>query len=349
MSLKVTRRLVDEKLNFLYRHPCVSRKPTAEPVYAVPKGIHGNVIDSDFSQASLQDLSDNIGYFLGLLHSVKVSIGIESSEYMLADMATISEAGKIGLYKVRGGAQREIQLTKKFKFQFKHVMAILVHESMHNFLDNHGIRLDDRDQNEVLTDVSTAYFGLGREVIKGYKPIVWISDHWQRGNKFGHTTHTYTIGYVPSSLIGYAVYRTAVIRNLPEFRWSCPMRFRIPLHFALRRQERRAETTTRALNAFLLRMDRAKRDFDVLVSVIQSPADHHWKNIKGENSTLLVELNGLVATGEIERALHSVQARVKAIADDGEACIPKDLQSEASTLCKRVAQWKAALDVALID
>jgi len=349
MSLKVTRRLVDEKLGFLHRHPRVSRKPTAEPVYTLPRRIHRDVIESSFSQASLQNLSDNIGYFLGLLHSVKVSIGIESSEYMLADTATMDEAGRIGLYKVRGGARREIQLTKKFRFQFKHVMAILVHESMHNFLYNHRIRLDDTDQNEVLTDVSIAYFGLGRDVMKGYEPIVWTSDHWSHGNQYGHTTHTYTIGYVPSSLIGYAVYRAAVIRNLPEFRRICPLRFRIPLHFASRCQEKHAESATRTLNAFMTRIDRAKRDFDCLATVIQSPADHHWKNIKGENSTLLVELHGLVATGEIERALQSVQARVKAIEHNDERHIPEELQSEASSFCERVDRWKAALNVALID
>jgi hypothetical protein len=349
MNLKVTQRLVDEKLDFLHRHPRISRKPTAEPVYALPKAIHRRVIDSNFSQTSLQNLSDNIGYFLGLLHSVKVTIGIESSEYMLADTATMDEAEKLGLYKVRGGAQREIQLTKKFRFKFKHVLAILVHESMHNFLDNHGVRLDDTDQNEILTDISTAYFGLGQPVMKGYQPVVWTSDHWLRRNEYGYTTHTYTIGYVPASLIGYAVYRTAVIRNLPEFRKICPLRFRIPLHFKLRREERRAAEASRKLKGFIGRIDRAKQDFDNLADVLQSPGDHHWKNIKGENSSLLVELNGLVVTGEIERALQSIQTRAHAIAQNGDIEILENLHTEASSLCERIDKWKAALNIALID
>lgn len=347
--MKVTRRLVDEKLDFLHRHPRTSRKPTAEPVYQLPRTIRHGVIDSNFSQESLQKLSDNIGYFLGLLHSVKVTIGIESSEYMLANTATMDEAGRIGLYKVKGGAQREIQLTKKFRFEFKHVVAILVHESMHNLLDNCGIRLEDMGQNEILTDVSTAYFGLGQLVIKGYQPIVWTSDHWSRGNEYGHTTHTYTIGYVPASLIGYAVYRSAIIRNLPEFQKICPLRFRIPLHFKLRREGRRAEEASRKLERFIGRVDRAMKSFDSLAAILRAPGDHHWKNIKGEKSGLLVELNGLITTGEIERCLQSVQTRAHAIANNPGSEIPESLDSEASSLCDRVDRWKAAVNTAMID
>ncbi len=349
MSLNVTRRLVDEKLDFLHRHPRISRKPTAEPVYELPRAIHRRVIDSNFSQESLQKLSDHIGYFLGLPHSVKVTIGVESSEYMLASPATIDEAGKIGVYKVKGGTQREIQLTKKFRFTFKHIMAILVHESMHNFLDNHGIRLDDTDQNEIVTDVSTAYFGLGQPVLKGYHPIVWTSDHWSHGNLHGHTRRTETIGYVPASLIGYAIYRTAIIRNLPEFRRICPVHFRIPLYFQLRRERRRANKASRKLKRFIGRIDRAKQDFHDLADILRSPGDHHWKNITGEKASLLVELNGVIATGEIERALQSAQMRAHAISDNQEIEIPDAFYSEASSLCERVARWKTAVNAALID
>lgn len=347
MSLNVTRSLIDEKLNFLHKDPRISHDPTAEAVYELPRTIRHDIITSKFSQESIQKLSDHIGYFLGLPHSVKVTIGIESSEYMLANASSVNkEKGEqVGLYKVIGGIQREIQLTKKFRFKFKHVLAILIHETMHNLLENRGIRLDDIDQNEVLTDVATAYFGMGKFVMKGYQPIVWTSDHWSRWNEYGYTTHTYTIGYVPASLIGYAIYRTATIRNLSEFQKICPLRFRIPLHFKLRR----AEQASRKLEKFIARIDNAKEDFDRLAETLKAPKHHHWKNIKGEQSHLLVELNGLITTGEIERQLQSIQMRVHAITKNQKKEIPDQLYSEANNLCNRVVSWKIALNKALID
>lgn len=140
MKLQVNRSLINKKLDYLQQHPNVRKNPTAEPIYKLPKAIYREIIDSNFSTESIQKLSDHIGHFLGLFSSIKVTIGIESSEYMLAASSTTDDVDSVGLYKVKSGGRREIQLTKKFRFKFEHVMAILVHESMHNYLDNVGIR-----------------------------------------------------------------------------------------------------------------------------------------------------------------------------------------------------------------
>ncbi|MFC1461513.1 hypothetical protein ACFLQR_03220 [Verrucomicrobiota bacterium] len=333
--MAVTRTQVDEKIEFLHSHPNIPSAPTAEPIYKLPRSLKRNVITSRFSQESLQELSDNIGYFLGLLHSLKVTIKIERTDYdMLAQMGLKHDTGGIGLYKVTKGTQREIQLTKKFRFRFKHVLAVLVHESMHNYLDDKGVRQENNDQNEILTDVAAAYFGLGQAILKGYQPIVWTSDEW-----WGSTTHLRTIGYVPVSLIGYAVYRAGLLRNASEFLKICPLRFRIALYFKLRAESRLRQRDAQALSQVVCSLEEAREQFHEMTRILGSTSATHMGNsVLATDANLLVELSGLIATGDFERALNSVGQRLH----NGE--VDSTLVKEAEMLCSRVARWKIAVD-----
>ncbi len=348
MGLDVSNSLVNEKLDYLHRHPNVLKKPTAEPVYKLPKTIHREIINSNFSGESIQKLSDHIGHFLGLFNSIKVTIGIESSEYMLTASSASGDVGNVGLYKVKSGGRREIQLTKKFRFRFKHIMAILVHESMHNYLDNLGIRLGDTDHNEVLTDVSAAYFGLGHHIIKGYDPIVWTTERTVDFVNTVTTTHTYTIGYVPAELIEYAVYQAAIIRELPEFVRICPVRFWVPvgLRFLLLRSRKHAVskrfiiTENRILNA--------KKALADIEQALLSPANR-WKNIKGKKANSLVELQGIIATGEISRNFERLLKRFHEIGQLERKELPSDLVADAEDLINKITMWDKVVKKSLIN
>ena len=48
------------------------------------------------------------------------------------------------------------------------ILAVLVHECMHMYLNTVGIRYDDREMNEYLTDVATVYMGFYEIVTSGY-------------------------------------------------------------------------------------------------------------------------------------------------------------------------------------
>jgi predicted Zn-dependent protease with MMP-like domain len=350
MSLEVNRSLIIEKLDYLHCHPSVQQKPTAEPIYKLPRAIYREIIGSDFSGESIQKLSNHIGHFLGLFRSVKVTIGIESSEYMLATVSTTDDTDKVGLYKVKCGGRREIQLTKKFRFKFNHIMAILVHESMHNYLDNLVIRINNAEHNEILTDVSAAYFGLGHHIIRGYKPIEWTTE---RAGELGlttiTTTHSITIGYVPSVLIEYAVYRTAVIRDLPEFVRICPPRFWIPMGFRLLFLRHRKRADSRRFMTLEKRLVSSKKRLSDIEKILLSPSEHHWKERKGKNANTLVELHGIVATGEIQRSFDIVMEHLRDIAESGHNDVPPDLLAEANDLTNRIEAWDRAIKKELID
>lgn len=212
MQKSITSQKIREKLGFLkIRLP---KQPTAvNSLYSLPAEFAKVVIRSNFSQPSIQKISDHIGYFLGLLNSVQVTIGIESSEYMLAAAGDIKKADRVGLYKVLGGYNREIQITKKFRFKLEHILAILAHESTHHYLYHHGVRESEESENEILTELATAYLGLGHLLILGYKPITWTSDHWNYVFASGYTTHALSIGYVTPNIIRKAIILSAELRN----------------------------------------------------------------------------------------------------------------------------------------
>ena len=215
----VSNQMIDKKLQVLRsRLKGASKQPTAVVgLYRLPDHLREALEFGDYPQSVLQDISDHMGFFLGTLASVKVSIGIESSDHMIVDPSKVISADRVGLYRVKSSGRREIQLTKKFRFEPQHVLAILAHEATHNHLHQIGIREADEQENEILTDVAAAYLGLGGLLLKGYAPIEWTSDHWWTAEGSGHTKHTIQIGYLNCTALRYAIYRSAIVREMREF------------------------------------------------------------------------------------------------------------------------------------
>jgi hypothetical protein len=338
--MKVSRDKIDEKLHMLHKNSQIPAKPTAEPVYSLPPGFEKGIFTENYSQESIQELSNHIGYYLGLLHSIKITIGIESSEDMLADVKTMDEAGRIGLYKVRGGYQREIQLTKKFRFQLKHILAILAHESMHNYLYNKGIKENDTAENEILTDVSAAYFGLGQLVLSGYEPITWTSDHWSRGNEYGHTTHTYTIGYVPYQMIDYAIYRSAILREEKEFIKILPFSSRLMLRFHLWRKNKKKEKLRKKIEEIITSLRNTQSSYGRITDVVQFTPIEKWsKDIPADAGKALVDLVNNITADEFRRSIDDVLRRIKKYQNDINPDDIKSFHKEALDLSHKVSEW----------
>lgn len=77
----------------------------------------------------------------------------------------------VGLY---NDSTKEISLYLNANLSFETVISILIHECTHYYLFSKGIKLNDRIQNEILTDFTAVYLGFGEFLEKGYKEIRYV-------------------------------------------------------------------------------------------------------------------------------------------------------------------------------
>lgn len=75
------------------------------------------------------------------------------------------------------------------------VLAVIVHEFCHFFLDRSGLELKNTIENEVLTDTAAIYFGFGDVMRKGYAPRLVESKKGENSWR--------TIGYLDTLSIDY--------------------------------------------------------------------------------------------------------------------------------------------------
>lgn len=66
------------------------------------------------------------------------------------------------------------------------VLAVIVHEFCHFFLDSSGIELVNTRENEVLTDAAAVYFGFGRIMREGYRPKFTVRDGKNTWSRIGY-------------------------------------------------------------------------------------------------------------------------------------------------------------------
>ena len=196
------------RLNLSYLNSNLPKNPTAVAgLYEVPEHLYKAVIESDFSQPSLQEISNHMGYFLGIVKSVKITLIEEASD----SRWTVSSSGVVtpkgankssppGLYKALGSNHSEILIMKKRIYDFKHIMAILAHEYTHHYLHLHNVKKSDVHENEILTEIASAYLGLGKYLVYGYERI-------KLENKY------YELGYVNPETIKNAILLSAKVRK----------------------------------------------------------------------------------------------------------------------------------------
>ncbi len=341
MQRRLTKETIEDKLEYL--HSKLPKQPTSiQGPYLLPKHFRKAVLDSNFSQSSLQKVSDHIGYFLGLLNSVRVKIGIESSEHMLSTVSYGKNSDHVGLYKVVGGHIREIQLTKKFRFELCHILAILAHESTHHYLNNHGIEESNEIENEILTDVATAYLGLGALLLKGYMPIHWTSDEWDILIASGHTNHTMEIGYITPENIRHAIFCSAKLRNLEKLASPLPIFDRIKISFHFRRIRKNQEKSKRQVELLLEKLNRARSLYDQIYSKIQRTSKiTNQIEISAEDGRKLVEIANAISLGETKRAIENLSRVVNILKDSTEIDNGKFTSCvfQIDDLCLTIAEW----------
>ena len=158
--------------------------PTAvKGSYCLPKELdyafNGGI---EQKEEALQKIADHMGYFLGLLNSVKVRF-IEKVEDGERNIIYINEKGGAsikttpvkgtqysGLYEAYGPGHKYITITNDRTYYLIHFLAVLAHEVTHNYLYHHNIRPPKNLDNEILTDLAAVYLGFGEILYKGYLP-----------------------------------------------------------------------------------------------------------------------------------------------------------------------------------
>lgn len=341
MQRRLTKETIEDKLEYL--HSKLPKKPTSiQGPYLLPKHFRKAVLNSNFCQSSLQKISDHIGYFLGLLNSVKVKIGIESSEHMLSTVSHGKNSDHVGLYKVIGGHIREIQLTKKFRFELSHILAILAHESTHHYLYHREIEEPNESESETLTDLAAAYLGLGGLLVKGYVPIRWTSDEWDILIASGHTNHTMEIGYITPENIRYAIFCSAKLRNLEKLACPLPIFDRIKISFHFRRIRKNQEKSKRQIELLLEKLNRARLLYDQIPSKMQRASKITSQiEISAENGHKLVEIANVISLGKTERAIENLSRVVNILKDSTEIDNGKFASCvfQIDELSRTIADW----------
>ena len=218
MPVDLSDKEIKSNLEFLKEN--LPSKPTAvDGLYQLPRNLSDDVIRTNFSQNSLQKISDHIGYFLGILKSIQVNFVEETTDprWIASNAGVLIQDNKgsstSGLYRAMGYDHSEILLIRKHRYQLKHLLAILAHEYTHHYLYEHRVKKDETSENEILTEIATAFLGIGQFLVEGYHPITWTSDYYNYVFVSGHKVHTMTLGYVTPATIKKAIILATELRR----------------------------------------------------------------------------------------------------------------------------------------
>ena len=350
------RRIIKEKLHFL--HSKLPKPPTpTDEIFQVPKNLILKIQTSNYSQDSIQELANLIGFYLGLLQPVKVKIGAESSPHMLMGGTDWDRLDRVGLYKVYGYDHSEIEITKKFRYKIHHVLAILVHESIHNYLYRYGVKHDNEKENEILTDVASAYLGLGHIVYRGYKPITWIDNEKYTFERYSYTKHNATIGYLKSGTIFNATMESVKLRGFDVEKVLNKFGFidRIWMYLSLLKYISQKKRRTRDELYGKRILEKNKKSILAISNRIKSIYDK-YKNVEAtlkkisvntstsigekEIAFKIVEIMNKLSTGEVENEIKFVIKKIENIGlSDSEDMNINELQENIDRVNKIVEEW----------
>ena len=335
----VDKHKIEQKVDLLHRK--LPKKPTAiNGIFVLPNYLKDEVLKSNFSQSSIQKIADHIAAFLGLVSSVKVKIGIESSYNMMASKSQLNNADQVGLYTVKGTFNREIQITKKYIFNIEHILAILAHESAHNYLYYYNITENNEEENEVLTDIACAYIGLGELLINGYQPIECITNHEFRKIK---------IGYLSPYSIEYAIALSAIKRNLKELVSPLSSSYKKYVNDYYKRKKKEQQKKNNELsriNNILNEISLLKKGYNNCLDMYEK----HLKNINNikispEDSKIMVEMANSFSIGNIKQDIDIIIDKLNLIKNHEVNNKKKfiEMSKKSKFIDKKLSNWFAVL------
>ncbi len=156
---------------------------------------------------SLQRAAKLIAQFIGLRHLNFLVTPIKMSG---------TTAGQIEL--THQGNDVYIEISNEQLSRPTAVLAILAHEISHKFLHFHNIKIGNelvhKYENEILTDITAMFLGLGKLMLNGCQIEEVTSSH--NGSGTVRTTTSYYAGYLKRDQLAFIYLFLNTMRNIPK-------------------------------------------------------------------------------------------------------------------------------------
>ena len=150
---------------------------------------------SRFSEKYVLELLHEILEYMGLnKDNIILKVNYISSKYYMQYAGMYSE-------KLEHTDDKQILINIQNDMTMDTVISILAHECTHHLLLSNNIKLEDRMQNECLTDVTAIVLGFGKYMVEGYK----ISNRVIYDEEFHRSIKKDRVGYLSYKDVKYAI------------------------------------------------------------------------------------------------------------------------------------------------
>lgn len=164
--------------------------------FVVPESLRRELIYSKYDEKRLRKLFKLITQHLGITD--------DGVELEIKNVSNNLNKAYTGLYyEETETTGKKISVFIKPDYSYETVLAVFIHETMHYFLLSNEIRIDDREENEYLTDITTVYTGFGKYMLEGYKQNkkrIFLGE-------YKRATSYYKVGYINYSDVKYIIKR----------------------------------------------------------------------------------------------------------------------------------------------
>lgn len=183
--------ILDEKIEYILRQ-FWERRILTRGIYEVPPEISKELKRDKYSLKTLQSLADSIVVHTGAYNAVEVLI-----------KDSVSGNDISGVYEVHGKADWQVHLYEDTCYSLSQIIAVLIHECVHNFLYYYNLEIYPEEENEILTDVTAVFLGFGELLMQGYKPIKEIAKRHLQNEGIEFEINRWKVGYLNLNEIAY--------------------------------------------------------------------------------------------------------------------------------------------------
>ena len=201
----VDKRYFNKKIKFLAKS--INMSPLAE--YKVSDAVRQEIITSYCDQSAVKKLVKEIFTHFGIpFENTEINIEFDNTYSRFYE----GDPGPAGSYIRYADGSAAIRVVLKPSYGIDEIVAIVCHECSHAFLFNKGVRIEPREQNEMLTDITAVYLGCGKYLLKGYAPVNRIATR-QTANSKITSIRSASIGYIKMPQCRYVYKKVGRMRR----------------------------------------------------------------------------------------------------------------------------------------
>lgn len=150
---------------------------------------------SRFSEKYVLELLNEILEYMGLdKEKINLKVNYISSKYYMQYAGMYSE-------KLEHTDEKQILINIQNDMTMDTVISILAHECTHHLLLSNNIKIENRIQNECLTDITAIVLGFGKFMVEGYK----ISNRVIYDEEFHRSIKRDRVGYLSYKDVKYTI------------------------------------------------------------------------------------------------------------------------------------------------